>query len=528
MIGKNDDPKGIQRSIGANLGSTRDAPNFVEGTLVAGRYRLGKLVGRGGMGAVFSAEDTRPPRGVALKFLVESAVSDGSGLARFLNEAALIASLDHPNILHIIEIGDWENTKFIAMELAEGGSLRDLIARKGKPSPADAVELMSKIGDALSFAHKKGVIHRDLKPANILLSREGAPKLADFGLAKAHDTSDLSVLGQAMGTLGFMSQEQRVDAKSVDYQTDIYSWGATLYQLLTGKDPLAWDPEEVPTAYRHVVKRCLKEKQERYSSIQEAIDALKVVQRSPARTKDTASTGDGCYSCGNHNDTDARFCEGCGKALFGKCPRCDLEARLPVRFCRKCGCDVSRHKQAQQKVAEAVELTNRGDYLSALDRLEEAVNTYNDDEGIQNAAKKNRELIVRVQTLHTELDTLVKKKELEDAQSTIKKIRELVPNDQKARTVSLTLPELIKNRDFREHLEAARNFLTMDIDLAKAKASAHRANAINENDPEVLELLRKIVDLQSEEGSYNSLAVTILILAILALVIGCMIYSSYK
>jgi serine/threonine protein kinase len=203
-----------------------------------GGYEILQELGRGGMGIVYKANDSRLKRTVALKMIWAGSSANADELVRFRGEAEMVAQLQHPNIVQIYEIGMHDSQPFIVFEFVDGGNLADRI--QGKPqAPRQAAEMIETLARAISLAHQQHIIHRDLKPANVLLTRTGVLKITDFGLAKQLGHSlGLSRTGDVMGTPSYMSPEQAAgQLNNLGPATDIYSLGAILYELLTGRPP---------------------------------------------------------------------------------------------------------------------------------------------------------------------------------------------------------------------------------------------------------------------------------------------------
>ena len=214
------------------IGPKEELPS---GTLMAGKYRLIKVVGRGGMGIVYGAEDMKLKRLVALKFLPREWTQDKEARERFLQEARSAAALSHPNICTIYEVDDSGDQPFIAMEFVEGETLSEK-TRRGPLPMEEALSMAAQAAEGLEAAHRKGIIHRDIKCANIMVTDKGQAKIMDFGLAKLRGGSSLTKEGATIGTVAYMSPEQARGEK-VDHRTDIWSLGVVLYEMLTGELP---------------------------------------------------------------------------------------------------------------------------------------------------------------------------------------------------------------------------------------------------------------------------------------------------
>src|SRR5262245_3778127 len=270
-----------------------------------GTYQLGDKLGAGGMGEVYRARDARLNRDVALKILPAGFATDQDRLTRFEHEALTVGALSHPNIVTIFELGVEGGTPFIAMELVQGGTLRERLmsgttAGHGL-APRKAIDFATQIAHGLAAAHEHGVVHRDLKPENIIVTPDGRLKILDFGLAKAPDAratgasaesletgfAPATAPGTVMGTVGYMAPEQVRAEATVDHRADIFALGAILYEMLSGQrafqagsavetmsaivrdEPtdLAQTTADIPPGLARLVHRCLeKSPAERFQS----------------------------------------------------------------------------------------------------------------------------------------------------------------------------------------------------------------------------------------------------------------------
>ena len=269
-------------------------PNAKVGQTIA-QYRITGYLGGGGMGSVYTAEDSRLGRNVALKFLPQASGNDAVARERFLREARAASALDHPNICTVFEIGEEAGQSFIAMAFYEGSTIEQMVSR----GPLDleiALTVALEMCAGLSAAHAKGIVHRDIKPANVIRA-DGVTKILDFGLAKSDDSAAMTQEGMVLGTAAYMSPEQAT-GRLVDHRTDVWATGAVLYEMLSGTRPfpgaypqailygiLNTDPEPLsalrpglPMQLVDVVDRALrKDPDKRFSSMKEMAEALKAV-----------------------------------------------------------------------------------------------------------------------------------------------------------------------------------------------------------------------------------------------------------
>jgi serine/threonine-protein kinase len=220
------------------------------GTTLSGRYRLEARIGTGGMSTVYRALDETLQRRVAIKLLNREVATESDQLERFRREARAVAQLSHPNIVGVIDAGEDEGRPYIVFEYVEGETLKERIRRMGRLPIAEAVAYAIEIARALGAAHARHIVHRDVKPQNVLLDEEGRAKVTDFGIARTLDEEGLTADGRVLGTTDYVSPEQAL-GQPVTGQSDLYSLGVVLYEMLTGEVPFRGE-NQVAVAMKHV------------------------------------------------------------------------------------------------------------------------------------------------------------------------------------------------------------------------------------------------------------------------------------
>ena len=269
------------------------------GTLLGVRYEIGDKIGQGGMSYVYRAQDKKLGRVVAIKILKEEFSGDEEFIRKFKNEAQAAARLSHPNIVGVYDVVDEGNLHYIVMELVEGITLKNYIARKKRLSNKETIGIALQAAEGIGEAHRKGIIHRDIKPQNMIISRDGKVKVADFGIARA--VSGETIHAAVIGSVHYISPEQ-ARSGTADVRSDIYSLGISMYEMITGRVPFEGDntvsvvmahlseamvppsvynKEIYPALNDIIMKACRKRSEERYQSAAELIADLKHCVREP-------------------------------------------------------------------------------------------------------------------------------------------------------------------------------------------------------------------------------------------------------
>ena len=369
-------------------------------------YLIERLIGAGGMGMVYLAKHENLHRHAAIKVLLENLSANPQIRERFIQEARLMGSLDHPNIVTLYDFTTEPKLSLI-MEFVDGRGLDEMIGQDVGPIPWEkALPLFTQILDGIGYAHSKGIVHRDIKPANILISKEGQVKVTDLGIAKIAGQQGMTRTGVQMGTLRYESPEQIQGAKDVDHRSDIYSLGMTLYEMLAGRLPFDTDGatsefkimssivnrtdhldprEHYPHIPEWLVKTVRKATHldpakrfrscEHFKQVIEKYGKLSATESSfwsgrvasvkrvafttskPVSISSTTSnTGKfNCPKCGEPVEKEMEFCGKCGANLQIECPNCSSAIRWYADFCSKCGVNVKEpHKKQEVKLKKTL------------------------------------------------------------------------------------------------------------------------------------------------------------------------------
>lgn len=275
------------------------------GDLIDNRYRIVSLLGEGGMGTVYEAVDIITKRNVALKFLKATVARDKVNLARFEIEAKATATLNHPNIVRVVSVGKYENLPYMVNELVVGQNLEDELRIRGRFTFLEAIDIIEQLANAISLAHKNGVIHRDIKPSNIYITKEGLVKLGDFGIARYADSKRVTSNTNIVGSAHYLAPEV-CKGEEASPRSDIYALGINLFELITGHVPFDGDSnvaiavkqikekfpsprkyvKNTPKALEAIIKKCCrKNPRDRYDTVEALLQDITKLKGSPKALK---------------------------------------------------------------------------------------------------------------------------------------------------------------------------------------------------------------------------------------------------
>ncbi|MDB4664531.1 protein kinase [bacterium] len=492
---------GDEATFGGDTGSVDDAfDDDMEVVDLAARYTTEGMLGKGGMGEVLLATDTRLNRKVAIKRILGSAARSKTAVSRFLTEAQSIAALNHPNIVQIYDYGRAKEGPFLIMEFVEGSSLLDK-CREGAVPLEEAIDLTCQLCDGLSKAHAANIVHRDIKPANVLLTEDGVPKLTDFGLAKdeAADTG-MTMAGAVIGTLDFMPPEQRKDAALTDARSDLWSLAATLYQMVTGETPKVIRIKKVPAQLQDFIDKALEEaKEDRYQTANELRDALRGSLKSPELVVQAVALGAGeCPECHTQNESSRKFCSECAESLRAKCLKCESEMAVWDKVCGECGGKQqelleSRLKDLQKQKERAEESRFQYDYDTCLEIAKEVVAI--EDERLSQYKLWAEEFV-------TSTETEWKRQQVSALQhfNEAKKHREVFDYDSAIAAIEL-VPEALLTSEMKSYL----NSLESDRSELTSLVSEIRASIQKRDLDQLLPKVDRALKLKADHADLNTL-----------------------
>ena len=295
---------------GTPTGSTSAGVLLEPGTILASRYEILEILGEGGMGAVYKAQDLELERDVALKVIRPELASDREILQRFKQELILARQVSDRNVIRIFDLGEAEKIKFITMEYVEGESLHAILRQRGKLEVAEAVDIMEQVASGLAAAHREGIIHRDLKPGNIMRDKYGRVVVMDFGLARSLASDGMTRTGAMLGTIEYMSPEQ-AQGQELSASSDVFTFGLILYQVLAGVTPfysesliaslimraqqravpLSHTDKQIPGILSNIVAKCLEtDPALRYQNAEELLADLHAWRGKSGKSKVSASS----------------------------------------------------------------------------------------------------------------------------------------------------------------------------------------------------------------------------------------------
>ena len=444
------DPQSIgEEGTRSNENEDSDFSSFGEQDL-SNRYQQGEMLGSGGMGEVFLALDTKLNQKCAIKRIRVTSEGTRNVLKRFKTEKDTILQIEHPYVVRIREFGRDEKGPFIILDYVDGGTLNEKLA-SGPLSIENSIEITCKLCEGLEKAHSIGIIHRDIKPSNILMSSDGNPKLTDFGLARDNTSDSIKTkTGVVFGTPDYMSPEQRKDANLTDKRSDLWSLGATLYQMVTGKSPKVIRLDQLPAGLAKVIGKVLEEnKDDRYQTALEFRDALKDCLEDPLEIKDS---GPGkCQNCRTKNELGRQFCRNCAASLSAKCMNCGKTIPVWDEVCD--GCATKQSPLLSKR---------RSEFTIQQKKAEELLKIHDFDSAIFIARQCSKELNPRLAYINRWSETLLNRVD-QEKQKAAEKVSEILSqveiykasNDyESALKLMDTIPDSLRKTQFNNNQES--------------------------------------------------------------------------
>ena len=443
-------------------------------------YRVIRRIGSGGIGEVDLAWDERLGRYVAVKRLGRGFADSPWMKARFSREAKSIAALNHRHIVQVYAYGEDDTGPFIVMEYVRGPgdategelppaalNLDQKVHRDGPLSPQGVVELLSKLCQAISYAHRQGIVHRDLKPSNILIDESAEPKIADFGLARRAGGDDIRLTGsgERILSLGYGAPEQETDAGSADERADIYALGGILFYCLTGDSPRYFREEPIPPALRpSILKAMARDRADRWESAEDFRQALLGAANVASSATPTTTTGLWrCKWCHTINPLVVRYCSECGWDGMDPCPECDAELRVGIRYCGTCGADVKAFEEAEQLVGRLENLFERKEFAEVVAQANGIQGFKAKDEGgrkllerAERQRKRSEEALQRKNYLRKQISHAQKRGNLPRLETLIAEFDELDATDAYAE-FKVGLPARVRSWRIEDALRKARD-----------------------------------------------------------------------
>ena len=447
-----------------------DAAHGDADSSVLSQYAIVDKIGGGGMGVVYLARDRRLGRFVAIKRLSAAMQVVPALRHRFMHEAKAVAALNHIHIVHVYELGEDDDGPYIVMEYVAGPgkpqsdglpcpslTLEAQVTNNGQMSVNDAIDLLVKIGKAISYAHSCGVIHRDLKPSNILLDPQGEPKIVDFGLARLRqgDESNITAPGEKLLSLGYGAPEQEQDASVSDERADVYGLGALLYFAITGQNPRYFREQDIPIALREVlVKALATDRERRWSTAAEFTEALSAIQSRTHIEMPTVKTTWRCKWCDTVNPLTIHYCAECGWDGAETCLECGADTFFGMQYCPTCGADARSYETESALLRRAQASFESGRFEKSLAYATRA-------QGFEPAGPTGRQMVKTAQDIRSKSERSIARRDalrgliaqetraenFERAKSFILELRKLSHDDSLFALEEQQMPALVRKRD---------------------------------------------------------------------------------